>query len=205
VASYASFDRVLIVRDRLIFSWEGVVGVSLWLMLPCCVASGMLFTMLGKALHEEVAGESRAAGLLTLGNTVGAMLGALVAGFVLLPVLGIERSLVVLAASYAVVSLLAPLSPHPGKERWTRAAAWTLLAGAVALFPYGLMRSRYAQSVIERWSKDGSRLAAMKEGLTETIFLLVRETLGHPQSWRLVTNGTGMSATDYLAGRYMGL
>jgi spermidine synthase len=205
VASYASFDRVLIVRDRLIFSWEGVLAVSLWLMLPCCLASGILFTMLGKALHEEVAEESRAAGILTLGNTVGAMLGALVAGFVLLPVLGIERSLVLLAGSYAVVSILVPLSPRPGRERWAEAVAWTLLAGAVVLFPYGLMRERYGQSVVERWSKDGSRLAATKEGLTETIFLLVRETLGRPQSWRLVTNGTGMSATDYLAGRYMGL
>jgi spermidine synthase len=205
VASYASFDRVLTARDHLIGTWEGAIGVSLWLMLPSCVASGMLFTMLGKALHEEMAEESRAAGLLTLGNTVGAMLGALLAGFVLLPVLGVERSLVLLAAAYAVVSVLAPLPAPPGRERWVRGAAWALLAAAVALFPSGLMRERYAQRVVERWSKDGSRLAAMKEGLTETVFLFVRETLGRPQSWRLVTNGMGMSATDYLAGRYMGL
>jgi predicted membrane-bound spermidine synthase len=205
VATYAGLDAVMRARDGLVSSWEGALALSLWLMLPACLASGTLFTLLGRALHGVVGEESRAAGLLTLGNTVGAMLGALFGGFVLLPIVGIERSLLLLAGGYALVALLAPLPSRPGRERWARRAAWALFAATLALFPSGFMRARYAQRVVDHWAKAGARLAAMKEGLTETVFLFVHETLGRPHAWRLVTNGMGMSATDYIAGRYMGL
>ena len=67
-------------------------------MLPTSLVSGVLFTLLGAALRDEVSGDAAAAGWLTLANTVGATLGAPLAGLVLLPVLGVERSLFALAA-----------------------------------------------------------------------------------------------------------
>ena len=66
-----------------------VLLASLWLILPVCLLSGVLFTLLGSALGFELGEPARTTGLLTLANTVGAMTGALLAGFVLLPRLGI--------------------------------------------------------------------------------------------------------------------
>ena len=67
------------------------------LILPASMVSGALFNAVGTALSKSQS-SSRAAGLLTLANTVGAMAGALLAGFGLLPVLGMERSFRCIAA-----------------------------------------------------------------------------------------------------------
>ena len=63
------------------------------LMLPTSLLSGVLFTLLGEGLHEDIASAPRCAGLLAFANTTGAMLGSLLGGFVLLPKIGIETSL----------------------------------------------------------------------------------------------------------------
>ena len=54
------------------------------LMLPVSFASGLLFTLLGKALNDSLGLPARSAGLLTLLNTLGAALGPIIAGFWLL-------------------------------------------------------------------------------------------------------------------------
>jgi predicted membrane-bound spermidine synthase len=86
-------------------AWSHTVGWvfierAVRLMLPVCVLSGVLFTLLGTELHTELGSETRAAGYLTLANTLGAMVGALVAGFLLLPGWGLEASFAVLALGY---------------------------------------------------------------------------------------------------------
>ena len=178
-------------------------GAALWLMLPVCAISGALFTLLGHSLRTEAEEDARAAGLLTFSNTIGAMLGALLAGFVLLPLLGMERSFFLLALAYGVVAALAWDGPQPGRR--LRLAATGLFAVAVVLFPFGAMRERYFRHLESRWQQQGASLAAAREGLSETVFLLRSDVLGRPLSWRLLTNGMGMSTTDYRARRYMGL
>src|SRR5262249_21179226 len=73
--------------------WRAAVALATLLMLPVSLLSGVLFTVLGTAIKETAGGETRSVGLLTLANTTGAMLGALAGGFVLLPLVGIEKSL----------------------------------------------------------------------------------------------------------------
>lgn len=199
VASYAGMEGGLPSRGSAPFSaWLQTGHAALWLMLPVCLGSGLLFTLLGKALHAEAAEEARAAGLLTLSNTVGAMLGSLAAAFLLLPVLGIERSFFLLAAGYGVVAALAW-----GKDTSRRAAgvAGGLYGLALAFFPFGAMSARYVSRLEEAW---GGRVVAVREGLTETVFLLRNDWLGEPARWRLLTNAMAMSDTSFIARRYMG-
>ncbi len=202
--TYAAFDRALApYGDNLIWAWTDVFVVSMKLMLPVCIASGVLFTFLGRALHDELGEETRAAGHLTLANTIGGMLGSIAAGFVLLPLVGIERSLMLITLAYGLAAALVPA--EAGRGRWLRAPMWALFAVVIALFPSGAMATRYLARVAARWGHEGGRIAAAKEGLTETVFIFRQDSLGEPLSWRLVTNGMGMSATDYTAHRYMGL
>jgi predicted membrane-bound spermidine synthase len=182
--------------------WPATGLLSVHLMLPVCVASGMLFVALGRALHAGVGEEAAAAGRLTLANTVGAMTGALAAAFGLLPLLGIERSLFLLAAGYAAVALLTWTDARPSR-RETMAAAATLLA-ALAAFPFGGMERWYAETVRARYGRDTAVLAAMEESLTETVFLLRYDFLGQPRIWRVVTNRVSMSGTNLPSRRYMG-
>ena len=202
VASFGLFDRALPPpTTATLVGFGETLRVALWLMLPVCTFSGALFAFLGHCLRAEAGEDTRAAGLLTLANTVGAMLGSLLAGFVLLPFVGVETSIFVLACGYAGVAALAA---PPGRR--LRLAAFGLLAVALALFPFGAMSERHVRYLESPWQKsEGYRVAAVKEGLTETVFLLRKDALGQPLTWRLLTNGMGMSTTDYRARRYMGL
>ena len=211
ISTYVSFDRFLVLLGADYSQTPRATFVeSCWLMLAVCFASGILFTLMGRALRDDVADVTRATGLLTLANTTGAMLGGPLAGFVLLPGLGMERSFFVLALAYGAVAMLAwgteaVPEGRPRLERhllWAAAAAFALF---VALFPFGLMYRRYVGRVVQRFAADGSRPIALREGQTETVLLLRRDSLGEPLSYRLVTNGFSMSGTGMVSDRYMKL
>jgi hypothetical protein len=163
----------------------------------------VLFTLLGAALQKELGDATRSAGLLTLANTAGAALGSLAAGFVLLPLLGIERSFALLAALYAGVAMLA-------WRRGTGAAARaTLLAAALLLvcllsFPFGLLRDDYLMRSVSSYGDPGD-VVAVREGRTETAVLLRHEYLGEWINSQLVTNAYSMAGNQLLARRYMKL
>jgi spermidine synthase len=192
-----------------IAEWSGVVTLALPLMLPVCLLSGVLFTLCGDALHREGAGETRAAGLLALANTTGAMLGSLFGGFVLLPLLGVERSIRLLAAAYVVVGLglaLAGALPRRAAGRAALAATAALAVGLVALFPSGRMRERYLAHALERFARlEAAEPVAVREGTTETAVVLESRLFGQPYYHRLVTNGYSMSSTTLPSLRYMKL
>ncbi len=204
--SYASFPAVVPPMGApALDTIAGYFRLGVPLMLPVCLLSGLLFTLLGRALHAELGESTRAAGLLTLANTVGAATGALLSGFLLLPALGIERSLFVLAGLYGVVGFLA-LTPAPlPRERLPVALSGALLALALILFPFGLMANQFVPRIVARWAAEAYRLVAYEEGLTETVMITERESFGRPESHRLVTNGMGMSGTTYVGRRFMAL
>jgi len=187
----------------LVASTSAILLLSIVLMLIVCILSGLLFTLLGGALHDEVGENAWAAGSLTLANTLGAMLGALAAGFILLPYLGVEVSVFLLALGYLAVAVLPPHRTPAGAK--VRFIAWGSATVATLLFPFGLMDERLMQLAIGRWSKDGSYLVAMEEGLNETVMIFRRDFHGVPVAHRLVTNSTGMAAQGRSADRYMGL
>ena len=55
-------------------------------MAPPVLLSGLLFTALGEQLRGRMGDAGAATAALTLANTLGAMMGSLLAAFVLLPV-----------------------------------------------------------------------------------------------------------------------
>jgi predicted membrane-bound spermidine synthase len=212
--AYGAFASVLAPVPNLgpIDSTTTMLALSMALMLPVATGSGALFTLAGEALGTCVADATRAAGLLTLANTLGATLGALAGGLLLLPGLGVERSIFLLSAVYAVVALVAwpgrlAAGPVPDRRRppLVPTLAATGFVFALALFPFGLMRNHYLKRVVARWVPYAGDLVAYREGITETVFYLRRDLLGRPLTWRLATNGVSMSDTGLLGKRYMRL
>ena len=203
ILAYAAFEPSRVPA----FLSAGEAGRTAWLslllMLPTSVVSGALFTLLGAALREEVEEDAAAAGWLTLSNTVGAALGAPVAGLVLLPWIGVERSVFVLALAYALVAwALVPWSAGRRRPALAAALAFALFA---ALFPFGLMRGRFVKTVVGTQARDGSRLVAVREGQTETALLLQGDWGGEPLFQKLVTNAYSMTSSTFYGRRYMKL
>jgi spermidine synthase len=180
------------------------LGLVALLMLPVSAASGMLFSLLGKALNDCLEVPVRSAGLLAWVNTLGAAGGPILAGFALLPALGIERSLVLLCASYGVIAWLGvPVRPRPSL-RLAVAPAVVFLA-AFLLFPYGVLRQRYAPLATQPRLRPGMQIEAFEEGRSETLQLGVRRFLGEPSRHQLFSNGIAMAGNGFIGSRYMSL
>lgn len=187
--------------------WRYVAVLSLALMFPAAFVSGLVFTTLGEAFHREVGDRARSAGLVAMANTLGAMAGPLVAGFVLIPWLGMERSLFLLCAVYAVPAFLcvgpALPWPSPGRSRPLQAAL-AAFAVCLAIFPFGSMAGYFRRACAD-FLKDGETLIATIESVSGTLQYLRQDYLGQPYAYRLVTDGYSMASTDRGAKRYMKL
>jgi len=212
LAGYVGFDpllRVLAAGTALDSGWKTVAVHGLFLMFPVAALSGALFALLGEALDREAPAAVRSTGLLTLANTTGAMLGSLAGGFVLLPFLGIERSVRLLAGVYAAVALLVAVAGWRPQRIRGQAVALVLGAGLLAwigpLFPSGLMHRRYLTYALQSYAAAGERPVAVRETLTETLVYTRADILGRLRHYRLVTNSHSMSTTSFQAQRYMRL
>ncbi|HXK23732.1 MAG TPA: fused MFS/spermidine synthase [Myxococcota bacterium] len=200
---YASFGVAL----RPVRGWPNAAPLYVgWLAaalaFPVATLSGALFPLLGSALARHIPVESRATGLLALANTLGSAAGPLLAGFVLLPGLGIERSLALLAGGYGGVALCAA-TPRAWRSALVPGAAF---AAALVLFPFGAMQSRYLRVPITRWhARSEHAVVAVREGRSETDVYIERRLDGEPLATFLMSDGVAMSSTAVFARRYMKL
>jgi spermidine synthase len=172
------------------------------LCFPVAALSGALFPLLGAALARHVPDEPRATGWLALANTLGSAAGPLLAGFGLLPGIGVERSLALLAAGYLPLALLAG-SARAWRLTLVPAAAFGI---ALVLFPFGAMQGRYLRVPVSRWHGQSEHaVVAVKEGRSETAVYVERRLDGEPLATFLMTDGVSMSSTAVFARRYMKL
>jgi spermidine synthase len=200
VVTYAAFGGVLELLAPLRTQFFLVaVLLSAFLMAPAALLSGFLFTALGAQLRERMGDAAAATGVLTLANTAGAMLGSLLAAFVLLPVAGLERSFFLLALLYALIVLAIPA---PAGARWRGLRPALAAALVLALFPFGALTGTYYRDVEARF---GARLLAAREGIAQTTFYLRHDFLGEPLFLRLATNSYSMASTAVGVQRYMKL
>lgn len=200
VAGYAGFEwmwatAIAIPTDSAL----PVVLLSVFLMGPVCLMSGVLFTALGDQLRARMTDAAAATGVLTLANTLGAMAGSLLGAFVLLPRFGVETSFFLLGAVYLLLVLTVPFRYARLRSRLVPAMAAVL---ALALFPFGKLTEVSFRHVEDRFA---GRIVDAREGIAETAFYLAHDFLGEPLSHRLVTNAYSMSGTGILAQRYMKL
>jgi len=209
VLLYGAFSLPLAHQANVLVARPGnVLGLSVALMFPVSFLSGALFTCMGALLRRQLAPDTRAAGWLTLMNTLGAALGSALCGFVLLPLLGMERSFFGLAAGYGVVALLVwSRGASSGRSvRVARLAGVGAFALGLVLFPFGKMTSVYLRTSIDRWDPDRlAQVVAVREGRTETSVVLRHAFAGATVEHRLLTDGFAMSATGAFARRYQKL
>jgi len=180
--------------------------LSIRLMLPTSLVSGVLFTLQGAALRQQLPGAGETAGRLTLANTLGGLTGALAAGFVMLPTLGVERSIAISVVAYGIVVAVSGAGPLADTRLHLRRiwiASLAVVALAVLVFPRGAMERRHLATSVARFLDERTHVAVVREGVNQTTTLLRSDWQGETVSHRLVTNGHSMSATALADRRYM--
>ena len=193
-------------------SGTGRAALELWLSArPLLAEIGLPAILMGfsfplaNAMVQKVEGTvGRRAGSLYLANTLGAVLGSLAAGFVLLPRLGLQSSVGVLAV--ILVAGLAPLllamrsaEPPPRRSRRLELLALALAGGAAAAA--GLWIGLPSDHVLLRaiQLRPGEKILAVSEGVNQVV--TVTEMPGGQRS--IWTNGYSIAATGRMAQRYM--
>lgn len=186
-------------------AWNEIGLLSLALMFPAAFLSGILFPSIAARVQAIVEDRMNSTGIATLFNTAGAAIGPLFAGFVLLPTIGFERSLLLCAAVYAVLALIVSERANWSITKPTSLAMLALYAVVIliiAFFPYGRDEEHLANARAP-FEQDGEHLVKKIEGTADTLQLLRKDFLGEPYYYRLMTNAFSMSATTPQSQRYM--
>ncbi|HWP59177.1 MAG TPA: fused MFS/spermidine synthase [Candidatus Acidoferrales bacterium] len=92
------------------------VVISVLMMLPATVLFGMSFPMVVRIFTQSLYHVGSSVGAVYAVNTVGAIIGAFSGGFILLPLIGIQRAIVFGAFLNLIVGwLLVVMDPRPGR------------------------------------------------------------------------------------------
>ena len=204
VLTYWGYDLFAVYRDLQDTTTLLFIGFATFLMFPVAALSGVAFTMVNRAIKDDLDSSVRTVGIATFCNTIGAMLGSLGAGFILLPMVGMESSFFLIAATYCLVAFVVPREDQDSRLTllWGRGVV-TAAVVCLILFPFGLMQNTYFGTQLA-WLPSHT-LIATREGLVETVRYYRRDVFGEPKYYRLVTNGHSMSATSTASQRYMKL
>jgi spermidine synthase len=179
--------------------WFNASPMLLEVAIPALLM-GVTFPLANALIQRVEQSVGRRAGLLYLANTAGAVCGSLLAGFVLLPSVGLQVSAAILVAVAvaAIVPLYLATRSVPGSRAPLSVAAASVAISGGAVTLWLLLPSDY---VITRAMSvpSGSRVLTISDGLTEVIAVTQREVGDRT----LMTNGHAMSSTQPLSQRYM--
>jgi spermidine synthase len=181
--------------------------LSAALMFPVAFLSGALLPAIVTCVQSRVSSRMNSAGLTILFNTIGAAIGPLLAGFVLLPHFGFQTSLILSAAAYAALALLISQKSNWSPRRVSGIVMFSLTAAFIvtlAVFPWHRDEIHFANAR-HPYEADGSVLIKKIEGTADTFQLLRRDLYGEPYYYRLITNAYSMSGTHPRSQRYMRL
>ena len=185
-------------------AWQTITFLAIALMFPVSLISGVLFPTIASAVQETVQHRMNSLGIVTLFNTAGAAVGPIFAGFILLPMIGLQSSFIFCSIGYSVLALVVA-----GRTFW--ASGWSrrlliALLGVfvviIAMFPFHRDNLHFANAR-KLYEEEGQHLVKKIEGTSDTWQLLRRDLFGQPYYYRLVTNGFSMSATNPVNQRYM--
>jgi len=176
--------------------WHNLRPILFEAGLPA-ILIGCSFPLANAVVQHAEASVGRRAGALYLANTMGAVVGSLVAGFVLLPAFGTQGSATVLTLAAALA--IAPLALTIPTRRAAPAFAISVvvvagaLAGWLRLAPDHILKEAMAPLM------PGERVLSLSEGVNEVIEVTESPVRGRG----LITNGHPMSSTAWLDQRYM--
>jgi spermidine synthase len=139
-------------------------GVSFAVMLVPATLIGMTFPLAGRIWTREIGRLGREVGQVYGANTLGNVVGAVASGFALLPLLGLQRSIVALAALNLVN---AGWGLAPGRERRTMVRSVPIAAGIAACV---LLATLWRPAPFAAWDeRPGDETLYYEEGVVATV------------------------------------
>jgi predicted membrane-bound spermidine synthase len=193
-------------------SWWQIAILCVALMFPASFLSGILFPSIVAIVQASAGDRMNSTGITTLFNTTGAAAGPLIASFLLLPAIGYQWSLLISAAGYVLLGIVASESSSWSVRRPVGLVTIAVCGTAIlllAILPYHRAESHFEHASRPYESDEhGNRLARVVkriEGTSDTLQLLRGDLFGEPYYYRLLTDAFSMSSTTPRNQRYMRL
>lgn len=132
------------------------------------IALGTVFPFLMKATEQYANQPGKALGKILAANTLGAIIGALICGFILLPTLGIWRSMQLITAGYLIIGIILPL----GKVRAANITRAGSILCLILLFTtmspvknpaQGKPHGSASSQILQTWESSDCTVTATKE------------------------------------------
>ena len=136
---------------------------------PACLLLGAVFPFLMKGEERFASEPGSSIGTLSAINTLGAIIGSLAAGFLLLEWLGLWRSIQFIAAAYLVVALLIPCGKSDISRAFKAMACVMLVLSFTLLSPSGLPDSwtrdlsGKQETLVEKWEASDCTVSVVKD------------------------------------------
>lgn len=177
------------------------------LMLVPTLFLGMSFPILIKMVSGDYKNIGRATGQIYASNTMGAILGSLFMGFLILPEWGSQKSLMFIASlnlGLGVLLFFKGSYLSTAVRRGMAAAFVGVILFINIAVPDNLLDRFFMRDSVG--NRNIKKLLFFEEGLTDTVAVF-RDNYGmlDPSAKRLITNGISMSASNVIASRYMKL
>jgi spermidine synthase len=202
----SSFIRPLKLESPIAEFWIDVRNASALMFFPT-ILFGMSFPVLTHLVTRGPKNIGSSLGLIYGTNTIGGILGSLVSGYLLVPNLGSQQTLVFLALLNFLIGVLlfATSSYFSGIIRKGMAVSVSiLLVLALRSMPIDLLQGIFMRNSLGK--KNPETLVYLNEGLTTTVAVFNDDdaSLGIKRK-SLILNGVNMSANHMDSRKYMTL
>lgn len=179
-------------------SWIAEVALASGLvMLVPTTLMGIALPLSARLVLADHRGVGKAIGVLYGFNTMGSILGALVAGFVLAPRLGTLNGIVLLAVlNLLLAAALAWAGGASRRERWVA----TLVAAGLAAGSFLAVPQHYFRDSLSRWK--AGRLVYFAEDATGIVSIYEEQAAAGDWYRRLYVNETSYASSTTYARRY---
>lgn len=169
---------------------------NLLMLLPVLV-NGMAFPLAVQIFVRKIKTLGSRVGELYFANTLGAIGGSLLAGFLLIPLVGIQKALLIIASLSVLIGIVAILKGGPRFPILRYATSGGFIVVLVVLISLLGEVSAYGFRQIPTYRN--ARLLWYKECFDHTI--MVTEDLGHDKTRRLLINRNQATSTDLIGQR----
>ena len=203
LVAYLFFPGELILASTQVFNltWWQIALVSIALMFPVALLSGIVFPCIVAEVQASVGDRMNSTGIATFFNTTGAAVGPLLASFILLPSIGYEWSLISCAGAYALLGVFASRPSSWSFRHRVGVIMMGLCATLIllfALFPYGRDAKHFGHA-----RHFLGYMVKKIEGPSDTYQLLRYDLFDEPYYYQLLTSAFSMSGTSPQSQRYM--
>ncbi|MBN1361585.1 MAG: fused MFS/spermidine synthase [Sedimentisphaerales bacterium] len=148
---------------------QPMIRCTILFLIPSIVM-GIGFPLMVQAWVNRVHRVGLSTGLAYSVNTIGAVLGGLLTGFVLMPLLGLQASIITLGLVVVWVAALMWLAfVFPATRKWTIRAVVPVAAMFVSVCAVQIPRELFVRTVALSGREFGHDIVAMREGINTTV------------------------------------